>query len=227
MVGWYRRTVLCYFACTYKIHKAEQLLLYVIISGYIFMNILRSEFIKTHLYYDDIIDTKASIWSGFSIDCVAIGGLFALYLHIKSTVIKLLFNVYLQWIAVITLCVFIGFGIKIPYIHYECYAILFGIVILNLAANPTIIFKLENKSYNYLGEVSYSLYMYHPLAIVLALKGLVYFNINSIVLQYLFSIAITILIADLSYQFFEKYFISKKIKYSKIISGDNALYAIY
>lgn len=187
------------------------------------MNIFGFEFIKTHLYYDDIIDTMASIWSGFSIDCMAIGGLFALYLHKKSTVIILLFNVYLQWITVITLCVFIGFGIKIPYIHYECYAVLFGIVIVNLAANPNVIFKLENKIFNYLGKISYGLYMYHPLAIVLALKGLVYFNINSIVLQYLFSIAIAILIAGLSYQYFEKYFISKKTKYSKIISGDNAL----
>ena len=206
-----------------KYIKCKQLLFYVIISGYIFMNVYGFEFIKTHMYYDDNIDTIASIWSGFSIDCMAIGGLFALYFHQKSKVIKLLFNTYLQWTTIIILFVLMGFGIKIPYIHYECYAILFGIVILNLAANPKVIFRLEYQSFNYLGKISYGLYMYHPLAIVLALKGLLYFNIQFIVLQYALSIAIAIVISGLSYRYFEKYFISKKIKYSKIISGDNAL----
>lgn len=65
------------------------------------------------------------------------------------------------------------------------------------------------------------LYMFHPLAIVIVLKSLMYFNLESSVLQYVFSIALTIIISGLSYKYFESYFIKKKAKFSKILSGEN------
>jgi len=41
-------------------------------------------------------------------------------------------------------------------------------------------------------------------------------------LQYFISIIVTILISGFSYEYYESYFIKKKLKYSKILSGDNA-----
>tara|TARA_R110002020_G_scaffold82497_4_gene204446 strand:- start:98489 stop:98701 length:213 start_codon:yes stop_codon:yes gene_type:complete len=63
--------------------------------------------------------------------------------------------------------------------------------------------------------------MFHPLAIVLVLKTLIYFNLNNIGLQYLLTLITTIFISGMSYKYFESYFIKKKTKFSKILSGDN------
>lgn len=119
------------------------------------------------------------------------------------------------------LFVLMGFGVKIPHIHYEFYGIIFGIIIINLASNKKTIFNLENRTLNYLGKISYGLYMFHPIAIVIVLKSLMYFNIENIIVQYIFSITLSIVIAGLSYRFFESYFIRKKTRFSKILSGDN------
>lgn len=204
-----------------KFVKQKHLLFYIIILGYIYMNVFGFKFIKAHFFYDDVMDTIATIWSNFSIDCMAIGGLLAFYLHKKSLILKYLYSKYIQWFVLLTLVIFIGFGIKIPFLHYEFYGVLFGILILNLASNPHSLINLENKGFNYLGKISYGLYMYHPLGIVIALKLLMMANLNSMIFQYILSLSVTILLSAISYKYFEKYFVLKKIKYSKIVSGDN------
>ena len=153
---------------------------------------------------------------------MAIGGLFAVYLFENDKKIKLFISRYTQIIVYTILLILLLNGIKIPYVNFEFYAVLFGVVILNLAANENTILKLENKLFHYLGKISYGLYMYHPLAIVITLKILAIFKIDNIVIQYLSVISITILIAGVSYRYFESYFIQKKLKFSKILSGDNA-----
>ncbi|CAL2103428.1 Peptidoglycan/LPS O-acetylase OafA/YrhL, contains acyltransferase and SGNH-hydrolase domains [Tenacibaculum sp. 190130A14a] len=158
---------------------------------------------------------------GFSIDCMAIGGVLAYWLYEKNNILKWLYSKYTQYLVYLILFVLIGFGVKIPHIHYEFYGVLFGIAILNLASNKETIFNLENSILNYLGKVSYGLYMFHPLAIVIILKTLMFFNIENVVLQYVLSIGLTILISGFSYKFFESYFIKKKVKFSKVLSGDN------
>lgn len=97
---------------------------------------------------------------GFSIDCMAIGGVLAYWLYEKNYILKLLYSRYTQYLVYAMLFVLISFGVKIPYIHYEFYGVLFGIAILNLASNKGTIFNLENKTLNYLGKVSYGLYMF-------------------------------------------------------------------
>lgn len=157
----------------------------------------------------------------FSIDCMAIGGVLAYWLYKKNDILELLYSKYTQYIVYIMLIVLIGYGIKIPYIHYEFYGVLFGIAIINLASNKGTVFNLENRVLNYLGKISYGLYMFHPLAIVIVLKTLMYLKIENIFLQYFFSIGITIIISGFSYKFFESYFIKKKVKFSKVLSGEN------
>lgn len=48
-----------------------------------------------------------------------------------------------------------------------------------------------------------------------------FFNIENFVLQYVLSIGLKILISGFLYKFFESYFIKKKVKFSKVLSGDN------
>jgi peptidoglycan/LPS O-acetylase OafA/YrhL len=158
---------------------------------------------------------------GFSIDCMAIGGILAYCLYQRKKIINFLYVQYVQYVTYGALFILISFGVKIPHIHYEFYGLLFGIVILNLAANKNSIVNLENSVLNYLGKISYGLYMFHPLAIVITLKSLIFFNINNIIFQYVLSFALTVIISGISYKYFESYFLRKKTRFSKILSGEN------
>lgn len=202
--------------------KNKKRLLYTIIFGYLFLKLILFNLIQDFLFWNDYMSYAKAFFESFNIDCMAIGGLFAVYLFENDKKIKLFISRYTQIIVYTILLILLLNGIKIPYVNFEFYAVLFGVVILNLAANENTILKLENKLFHYLGKISYGLYMYHPLAIVITLKILAIFKIDNIVIQYLSVISITILIAGVSYRYFESYFIQKKQKFSKILSGDNA-----
>ena len=202
--------------------KNKKRLLYTIIFGYLFLKLVVFNLIQDFLFWNDYMSYAKAFFESFNIDCMAIGGLFAVYLFENDKKIKLFISRYTQIIVYTILLILLLNGIKIPYVNFEFYAVLFGVVILNLAANENTILKLENKLFHYLGKISYGLYMYHPLAIVITLKILAIFKIDNIVIQYLSVISITILIAGVSYRYFESYFIQKKLKFSKILSGDNA-----
>ena len=169
-------------------------------------------------------------WLSTPIDCMAIGGIFALLIYDTNPIIlslkKILFSKVTQLITLAVTLFFISINYHLPvldkYFHFELYAVLFGILIANFAVNENRIFSMENKISSYLGKISYGLYMYHPIIIVLCIKIGMSFNcINDFVL-YPLVFLLVVLVASLSYEFYEKHFIDKKTKYSKIISGDNA-----
>ena len=108
-----------------------------------------------------------------------------------------------------------------PYLYKEFYSIWFGIIILNFAANKNILINLEWEPLTYLGKISYGLYMYHPIAIVLALQTTRWLGAPSSALIYALSLALTILLAGISYKYFESYFLTLKTKFTSIVSGDN------
>ncbi len=202
--------------------KNKKRLLYAIVFGYLVLKLVGFKIIQEFLFWNNYMDYVKTFFDIFSIDCMSIGGLFAIYLFEKDKKIKLFFSKYTQIIVYALLVVLLLNGVRIPYIHFEFYAVLFGIIILNLAANEFTVLKLENKLFHYLGKISYGLYMYHPLAIVIILKILAVFEIANIGIQYASVILLTILIAGVSYKYFESFFIQKKIRFSRILSGDNA-----
>lgn len=72
------------------------------------------------------------------------------------------------YISAFILAFFILRGIRVPILHAEIYSLLFAIVFLHLSDWPHgKIRLLDNKVMNYLGSISYGIYMYNPLAIVL------------------------------------------------------------
>jgi peptidoglycan/LPS O-acetylase OafA/YrhL len=110
-------------------------------------------------------------------------------------------------------------GIKIPVVHYEFYALFFGLIILNFAANPDIKISMENAAFSYLGNISYGLYMYHPIGIVLAISICKKVGLLSNWLIYPASMLLTVALAGLSYRYYESFFLQFKKQFSKIISG--------
>lgn len=194
------------------------LMLFIIFSYLAFRLIL-----STH--YSDILPFKNVIkafWSTFNIDCMAIGGIYAIMLFEKSKFLKLIQKNTVFYATIILLTFLILKGIHIPYIHYEFYSVLFGIIILNFASNDRIKISLENKLLNYLGNISYGLYMYHPIGIVIALAICTSIGFTTNWLIYPLSFILTIIIAGLSYQYFESFFLKFKDKFSIVLSGNRS-----
>lgn len=166
-------------------------------------------------------------WDHFSIDCMALGGIGAyLLFYRKEKMLKILFNKYLQAFLYIALAIITAKGWIIPWYSKELFAIIFMVLILNLAANPSTLINLEYKPLNYLGKISYGLYMYHNFVLTMVLKvfmwsGLV--NVGSIgggIIYQLVSIGLTIIASALSYEYFEKWFLGIKGRYTKVQSGN-------
>jgi len=93
--------------------------------------------------------------------------------------------------------------------------ILFGLVVSILAVKPIKV--LQNKTMNYLGKISYGIYMYH--AIIMQLVGLIYLKVISklgysetldIIIINLSIIILTIIISHFSYKYYESYFLNLK-----------------
>ena len=195
-----------------------KLMVLIIFLYLIIAKILNSNYSDT-LPYKHVIKT---FWSSFNIDCMAIGGFYAILLFEKSKYLKLFMNNFVFYTTIILTSVLIIRGVRMPYFHYEFYGSLFGIIILNFAVNGKLKISLENKVFDYLGKLSYGLYMYHPIGIVLSLYIAIYMNCTTNWLVYPLSLFIVILIAAISYEYYESIFLKLKISFSNIVSGDNS-----
>jgi len=198
------------------IKKYRILLMVVIIISYLaFKFFLLSPF-GNYIPYNNIIK---AFWHSFPIDCMAIGGVFAILLFEKSQYLKYIIRNDLFYISLCLVFLLMIKGIYVPYIHYEFYSVFFGVIIINFAVNDQIKISLENKILNYLGNISYGLYMYHPIAIVLALYISLSFDLHTNWVIYPLSLIFTIIIAGLSYKYFESFFLKFKVRFSMVLSG--------
>lgn len=160
-------------------------------------------------YRSEIWSNISGFWSLFNINCMAIGGMGAVvYFDNHKKILNVLFDKYFFLFISIYTVVCLLMGVKFGFFHYEVYSFLFLIIILNLACNDVYKKTLENKLINYLGSISYGLYMYHPMIIPIAIIAGKKFNSN--ILIYLISILGSVIIAALSYEYFEKYFLKLK-----------------
>ena len=211
-----------------NIKKYRLLLMLLIVLGYLF--------VARALYSSrtDFLPFKYEItafWSTFNIDCMAIGGFFALIRHAKNSFLQVFQNKYLFYFALIITSVLLYRGVYFPvlmvneikfeYLYKEFYALWFGIIILNFAANPGILINLESRILRYLGKISYGLYMYHPICIVFVLTIALFFRQTSDWVLYPLSLLTVILVAGLSYKYFESYFLKFKRKFTIVASGES------
>lgn len=162
------------------------------------------------------------------IDCMAIGGIgaYAVYLQ-KESILKVIYNKYFQGgLYVLVFAIFFA-QIEFGYFTHEVYSILFLLIILNIGSNKNTFFQLEHPTFKYLGKISYGLYMYNYFCVRLALiivqaiwgeNTLLGWSGN--VLLYVLAVSLTLLFAALSYEYFEKPFLSLKHKYTIVKSGD-------
>ena len=95
-------------------------------------------------------------------------------------------------------------------------AVLYSLLILNVSAVTNKLINIEVPSLSYLGVISYGIYMYHMLVdyvlrmLVPRLQGLQIPSVIIIIAYYLLLLTGAIIVAGISYKYFEKYFLQIK-----------------
>lgn len=172
-------------------------------------------FISIKTGSDDAWFYASKIFSDLSISSLALGSLAAyLVLEKKTQILNLIYNKWTIRSSYALLFILLLYGKELPYLHQEIYSILFTIIIVNFSTNTKAIkISFENKVLNYLGMISYGIYMFHPFCIVLSINLMNLLEIYNPIYLYLSVILLSILISGCSYQFFELRFLNLKKKY--------------
>lgn len=198
--------------------KASKLLLVMIIFFCLFY-IIRS---LTVIYMPEIGWWKylSEFIKSLRITCMILGaiGAYFTYFKLNSVFVQFIFHRGFQLFLYLTLILMLSFGVYLPGVNQEVYSLIFTLILINLAKNPASILSLENPVFNYLGKISYGMYMYHTIAVVIGVKISHSYN-NSNFVSYPISYVLTILISMLSYEFFEKPFLRIKDKFTTVKSG--------
>ncbi|AWA30366.1 hypothetical protein HYN48_09845 [Flavobacterium magnum] len=193
-----------------NIKKYRRLLMVVIVAAYLAVAVwLRSHYAESLPSHDTLL----RFWNSFNIDCMAIGGIFALLYFQRSRLLKLLCDSRLFLGTAALAMLLLSMGCQFRYLHNEIYAVLFGIIILNLATNSSAEKVLEARPLRYLGRISYGLYMYHPIGIMLAVGICSRAGLSIHWMLYPTAIALTVIMAAVSYYGFERRFLNYKRKF--------------
>lgn len=181
-------------------------------------------------YPSDLMLVLKKFFAMSKLECMSIGAIGAYLLYYKRE--KALSIIYHPLIFAASILI-VPVGILIVPMTIQdgihiLYAMCSLVLILNVATNPNSFIRLENKVFDFLGKISYGIYMYHMLVAAFVMhfvKDVLHFNydlgpIESIIV-YLSVLLITIFVSTISYYFIELPFIRRKKKVSTVISGDN------
>ncbi|MGZ3903048.1 MAG: acyltransferase family protein [Bacteroidia bacterium] len=157
-------------------------------------------------------------------DCISIGALGALFMKMKNErFIKITTHYIAQllaWGSIILLMLNLFHIASV--IDHELISILTVVLIINLSENPKTILSLENKFFDFLGKISFGMYMYHPLIIfglAILLGPVAIPNEFKYPMVYTCVLACTIIISFLSFRFFEMPFLILKNNFT--FTGSN------
>ena len=200
-----------------RFKKHRLLLMSGIVVFHFSVRILFSNKLSLPIPYRDIIN---KFWMHFNIDSIAIGSIFAILILNKNNIVKYILNTNFFYIIVFITMTFLIIGVKVPHFHYQFYSFLFGVIIVNLAVNSNLKNVLEWKAINYLGKISYGIYMYHFLVLIPVLMFVSSFKLDNNIIIYFLIFSITIVISSLSYHYFETFFLKIKAKFAFIKSGE-------
>lgn len=177
-----------------------------------------------------IFTNKSLIYKFFNVTSfhyMMLGAIAAiLYFRKNVTFNKITQNIFLQyaaWIFTFTAGFFIN---HIPAVfREEIIAIVSVFLIMGQVDRKTKYFDLENSMFDFVGKISYGIYIIHPLVIFVLSSFWRNININlpvifNYLIIYLSVILITIGLAWLSYNYFEKPFLNLKSKFA-IINSKN------
>ncbi len=198
------------------IKRNRLVLMFVIIGLYLIIKYILNYVLPENFPY---LHQMTSLWRIIPIDCMAIGGIFATLLFNESSYLKYFLRLDLFVLSALTTILLLVFGVNFGFFQFEIYSIFFALIILNLASNPSLKNALEFEPLSYFGRISYGLYMYHSIAIMISLKLVLELGFKSNWIIYPVTFIMTIIMAGLSYKYLESYFLKFKTRFAKIASG--------
>jgi len=153
-----------------------------------------------------------------------IGAVGAIVYYNKNNYLKYFLNKKVQlgcWL-ILFLCGLGVFQISSALIDHELIAFVTVLIILAQISRTNYIVDLDNKFFDFIGKISYGIYVIHPMIIFLFSKLIFKFpesNIFYYIITYSSITIVTIILSYLSYNVFEKRFILMKDKFAKIKSA--------
>jgi peptidoglycan/LPS O-acetylase OafA/YrhL len=177
------------------------------------------------------VETFKRFVGSLKFEAMAIGGIGAGWVFYKrEKLLQLLYLKSVQWAALIAIpAIVLLTPVKLYSALYLLFSVPFLVIILNVATNPTCVYRLQGRVLNYLGKISYGIYMYHLICIAFVFHALDYWIDFPLRLEgwhsallYAFSIPLTLGVSALSYHYLEYPFIRKKRTFTTVISGDDA-----
>ncbi|MFN5982371.1 MAG: acyltransferase family protein [Fluviicola sp.] len=142
--------------------------------------------------------------------CIAIGAFFGfLYVNHKEK-IRIFFSNYISFSLLFLTLTLWFLRVEIPFFTDELFALLFGISLLGIVENKQL--KIETRWTHFLGEISYGIYLFHWIVILIVMKYLPVFNdkIHYNLALYFFVFSGTILLSWISNRTLERFFLKMK-----------------
>jgi len=155
------------------------------------------------------------------IDIMFLGAIGAFLVYSNHILLKLIFRMEVQIIAWLVLLISILYQPihLISFLDKEINSIFYFIIILNISSNPNSIVNMENKFMNFIGKISYGIYVYHMIVIYILSFIILQFDLHMNFITMLLTVLFyTILTAWISYNIIEKPFLKIKGKYSVVKS---------
>lgn len=143
-------------------------------------------------------------------NCMAYGGLLGFLLAKKNPFIRIFQNKIISIISIVIPISAWFINVRFGIFSDEIYALMFGFTILSVVLNP--FFDVDNSLTKFLGKISYGIYMYHWMIILLIIKftyPLMNHDMYNIFV-YILSFGLIILISWISYISYERFFLNMK-----------------
>ncbi len=163
----------------------------------------------------------------WQLEAMACGAFAAnLLFHNREQVLKVIFHPVVKYgSALLVIANIVTFDTDVPPFRFLL-AVLYTVVLMNIAANPKPVFRFENRLTAFLGNISFGVYIYHLFVMYALLHlfnriGFMPTRNNALVyvtMLYIQVYGLTILIAALSYRFFETPFLRLKARFAIVRS---------
>ena len=153
---------------------------------------------------------------GNKFDSLLIGCVAGFAFAQNHSLLKVLYNKWLFLVCVLTAVVLWFGNIETKHFNDELMSVLFAVVILNVCTNERMNIRFENCISQFLGRISYGIYMYHWIILLLTFKFLpLTDSAFSTFCLYGFVIVATVFVAWLSFETYEKFFLNLKKRFER------------
>lgn len=155
----------------------------------------------------------SELFYGTKFNCMSVGALVGFLYARENKWLKVISSKFIAYSSIILSALLWAYGLEFNFFNDALYAVLFSIAVYNIVVNPKI--NIDTKVTSFLGKISFGIYMYHWIIILLALKYLPVIKNDILYNVYLYLVVIigTIFISWISFNSVEKYFLNVKKRF--------------